>query len=309
MGGHLTVSSKEHCGSTFTFVLPYKIPSRREHSDDTDEESSISDSEVMTDTGTDEINGSFIFKLHSLGTLYSSGGSTNETTKMSCNNTVEPLSSLDSLLEESDSFSSSGCIPRETAPVNGFSSVSHSTNSYCDLQKPRQNLDHDTCITEAMNRREECLDFNSCNMGSKTQRIQCSDYCAMRRSGGTNVSASTIHRHEKGPNFRSTPNGSAEQKSSLNRITGEKSTSNGITGEKSTSNGITEEKKMKSVPKILLVEDNKINVMVAQSMMKQLGHNVDIANNGLEAIRAVQRSQYDLVLMVRYHNRIRFLLV
>lgn len=35
-------------------------------------------------------------------------------------------------------------------------------------------------------------------------------------------------------------------------------------------------------------------------MMKQLGHSLDIANNGLEAIRAVERTQYDLVLMDVY---------
>ncbi|KAI8020449.1 Histidine kinase 5 [Camellia lanceoleosa] len=36
-------------------------------------------------------------------------------------------------------------------------------------------------------------------------------------------------------------------------------------------------------PKILLVEDNKINVMVTRSMMKQLGHTIDVVNNGVEA--------------------------
>nr|4EUK_A Chain A, Histidine kinase 5 [Arabidopsis thaliana] len=52
-----------------------------------------------------------------------------------------------------------------------------------------------------------------------------------------------------------------------------------------------------SKPKILLVEDNKINIMVAKSMMKQLGHTMDIANNGVEAITAINSSSYDLVLM------------
>ncbi|KAH9616490.1 hypothetical protein KSS87_017356, partial [Heliosperma pusillum] len=38
MGGHLTVSSKEHCGSTFTFELPYRVsPSSGNDSDDPDE--------------------------------------------------------------------------------------------------------------------------------------------------------------------------------------------------------------------------------------------------------------------------------
>ncbi|GMQ08037.1 hypothetical protein CsSME_00051961 [Camellia sinensis var. sinensis] len=50
-------------------------------------------------------------------------------------------------------------------------------------------------------------------------------------------------------------------------------------------------------PKILLVEDNKINVMVTRSMMKQLGHTIDVVNNGVEAVRAAQSCTYDLVLM------------
>ena len=59
------------------------------------------------------------------------------------------------------------------------------------------------------------------------------------------------------------------------------------------------EVKETSQPKILLVEDNKINIMVAKSMMKQLGYTMDIANNGVEAINAVKDTSYDLVLMVR----------
>ncbi|KAI8009229.1 Histidine kinase 5 [Camellia lanceoleosa] len=51
-------------------------------------------------------------------------------------------------------------------------------------------------------------------------------------------------------------------------------------------------------PKIFLVEDNKINTMVTRSMMKQLGHTIDVVNNGVEAVRAVQSCTYDLVLMV-----------
>ena len=52
--------------------------------------------------------------------------------------------------------------------------------------------------------------------------------------------------------------------------------------------------------KILLVEDNKINVMVTRTMMKQLGHSIDVVNNGLEAVQAVQSCSYDLILMVSF---------
>ena len=48
---------------------------------------------------------------------------------------------------------------------------------------------------------------------------------------------------------------------------------------------------------ILLVEDNHVNQQVALSMLKKWGHRVDIAWNGLEALAAVQKQHYDLVLM------------
>jgi CheY-like chemotaxis protein len=51
-------------------------------------------------------------------------------------------------------------------------------------------------------------------------------------------------------------------------------------------------------PKILLVEDDKTIVMVTQSMMKLLGHSIDVVNNGVEAVCAVQHHNYDLIFMV-----------
>ena len=49
--------------------------------------------------------------------------------------------------------------------------------------------------------------------------------------------------------------------------------------------------------KILLVEDNEINQMIAEELLKAVGYSVDIANNGEEAIHMVSQKQYDLVLM------------
>ncbi|MEM7134561.1 MAG: response regulator [Chloroflexota bacterium] len=48
---------------------------------------------------------------------------------------------------------------------------------------------------------------------------------------------------------------------------------------------------------ILLVEDNSVNQKVAIRILDRLGYRADIAGNGLEAIDAVQRQKYDLVLM------------
>ena len=49
--------------------------------------------------------------------------------------------------------------------------------------------------------------------------------------------------------------------------------------------------------RILLAEDNEVNRKVALRMLKGFGYDADVAGNGLEAIAAVQRQPYDLVLM------------
>ncbi len=49
--------------------------------------------------------------------------------------------------------------------------------------------------------------------------------------------------------------------------------------------------------KILLAEDNIINQKVAQKMISSLGYNADVVANGIEAIQALEKIDYDLVLM------------
>ncbi len=56
----------------------------------------------------------------------------------------------------------------------------------------------------------------------------------------------------------------------------------------------------RSVPldaKILLVEDNQINQMVAQKMLEKVGLKPMLANNGLEAMQQLNEQTFDLVLM------------
>ncbi len=49
--------------------------------------------------------------------------------------------------------------------------------------------------------------------------------------------------------------------------------------------------------RILLVEDNPVNQEVASGMIRELGCDVDVADNGLEAVRRIQSESYDLVFM------------
>jgi CheY-like chemotaxis protein len=49
--------------------------------------------------------------------------------------------------------------------------------------------------------------------------------------------------------------------------------------------------------RILLTEDNAINQKLALRLLARMGYRADVAGNGLEAVEAVQRQPYDVVLM------------
>jgi CheY-like chemotaxis protein len=53
----------------------------------------------------------------------------------------------------------------------------------------------------------------------------------------------------------------------------------------------------RAVGRLLLVEDNFVNQRVAVYMLAKLGHQVDVAKNGREAIEMLSKSGYGLVLM------------
>jgi two-component system sensor histidine kinase/response regulator len=49
--------------------------------------------------------------------------------------------------------------------------------------------------------------------------------------------------------------------------------------------------------KVLLVEDNQVNQKVATNILSKRGHNVEVADNGKEALARLKHTQYDVVLM------------
>ena len=49
--------------------------------------------------------------------------------------------------------------------------------------------------------------------------------------------------------------------------------------------------------RILIAEDNAVNQKLAIRMLEQMGYRADLASNGLEAIEAITRQPYDVILM------------
>ena len=49
--------------------------------------------------------------------------------------------------------------------------------------------------------------------------------------------------------------------------------------------------------RVLLVEDNVVNQMVARGLLTRRGHHVTLARNGQEAVEMVERDEYDVILM------------
>jgi len=49
--------------------------------------------------------------------------------------------------------------------------------------------------------------------------------------------------------------------------------------------------------RLLLAEDNRVNQRVALAMLSKGGHEIDIANDGVEALMMVSKNSYDVILM------------
>ncbi|XP_022751818.1 histidine kinase 5-like [Durio zibethinus] len=266
MGGRLTVSSRVHCGSTFTFILPYKVSLACDHSDDPDDLSDMADHDATND---DASAGFFQFEPCTLGSLFSSNGS----------------SRTQKLIPHNIGYANSH-------KLNGFSENSYSFPMYNGRTKEMASVDDACSVAEALETSSEPESSFSHGPDPDKESAICRDKHHQNDANTQNkVSTTDVSSHSD-----TSVEVNAKIKISESQLSPERQ-GKSDTGSQSTLNSSREELNTTSKPKILLVEDNKINIMVTQSMMKQLGHTIDVVNNGVEAVRAVQCRSYDLVLM------------
>ncbi|XP_043696183.1 histidine kinase 5-like [Telopea speciosissima] len=272
MGGQLTVTSREHCGSTFTFVLPYKVSLKKEHLGDVDEKPDIDDHEVVSDGNNNEANsGFFLFQSRTLGSLFSSTGSERTQKRPPHKIGYSPLNKLNCLSEDSFLFPSNNDRSRNTPSLDDAHLMADATETVPSPESSSwQHQDPDNGKTATSGKKCQAYangKFQSSGMDSP--RFS-KTFKEVSEIGAASKFKDTCRRQELEKSDRSF---------------------------QSMCSSSERPPRSKMKPKILLVEDNKINVMVTQSMMKQLGRSIDVVNNGVEAVRAVQCHRYDLILM------------
>lgn len=275
MGGHLTVTSQENHGSTFSFVIPCNVSPKPDPSDDL-EEARVNES-MSDDYAECDSDACFSFQPSAKGSISTGVGSMPRMKQLSSGNTA---------IDEFDDLQVTSASSRESISMDSSCSVADTA------EDPSEN---EWFTNETVN-----VDNKVFNGRGESQRGNTNGL-VMSRYQGPALCGSNSHTVE------STQNGHKASKENCNplakSISEERSSEDSNSGEK-THQCPPQLTKAICQPKILLVEDNKINIMVTQSMMKQIGHAIDVVNNGLEAIRAVQNRHYDLVLMVILHVRI-----
>ncbi|KAF5931702.1 hypothetical protein HYC85_027873 [Camellia sinensis] len=269
MGGHLSVSSREHHGSTFTFILPYKVSPAADNLDDPNELSDMADHDAPDDANDDDTSsGFFQFQPHTLGSLFASSGP-GRAKKLSNNIAFNASYKLNGLLEDSYSFPSSNIATKEVT----------SLEDACSVDGANTSLEHESSMKDSPDSAKKIAvgSDNEIQWHNKENgKFQNPDMNSTRPSRESNI-GETIKAIDSQE--------ASEMWERTNRST------------QCCPSNSPEIPKSMFKPKILLVEDNKINVMVTWSMMKQLGHTIDVVNNGVEVVRVVQSCTYDLVLM------------
>lgn len=250
------MSSREHHGSTFTFVLPYKVSTTCDSSDDPDELSDLIVREAANDMNDGDTNsGFFMFQPRTLGLLFSAGGPGRSQTSRPNGFGLSALDTRIGYPQDSFSFPSGNSMPKVICLIEDACSEVDVTETSPEpesslMYSPECNNKISIC-KEHMKHDDENSQLKISNTNSCYSSQRCKDVLHMTKIRDPQEICQTQLKSER--------------------------------SSECTSNDSRDFPKATSKPKILLVEDNKINVMSARSMMKELGHGIFVVNNGVEA--------------------------
>ncbi|GMP35595.1 hypothetical protein CsSME_00007973 [Camellia sinensis var. sinensis] len=240
MGGHLSVSSREHHGSTFTFILPYRVSPVADNSDDPDELLDMADHDAPDDSNDDDTSFEFFqFQPRTLGSLFASsdpGRAKKLPNNIAFNASYKP----NGLLEDSYSFPSSNIATKEVTSLEDACSVDGAITS----------LEHESSMRDSPDSAKKIAVGSDSEIQSHNKengKFQYPDMNSTHPSKESNI-GETIKPIDSQE--------ASEMWERTNRST------------QCSSSNSPEIPKSMLKPKILLVEDNKINVMVTRSMMK-----------------------------------------
>ncbi|KAL8108760.1 hypothetical protein AgCh_025012 [Apium graveolens] len=273
MGGQLTVSSREHHGSVFTFILPYKVSTMCDSSDDPDEFRDMIGHDAANDMNDDDTNsGFFKFEPRTLGPIFSASGPGRSQMLRPNGFGLSAINTRIGYPQDSSSLPSGNNTPKDICliedacsevDVTETSPEPESSLMYSPECNNKISIGKEHTTHNGENSQLKISNMNACNTSER-----CKDVLDMTKIRD--------------------PQATRQMQPMLERSS------------ECTSNDSRDIPKATSKPKILLVEDTRINVIVARSMMKQLGHEIVVVNNGVEAVRAIHSSNYDIVFMDLY---------
>lgn len=270
MGGHLTVTSQEHHGSTFSFIIPCRVP-KMAPCDETDNDPLYDMplpqyENTMKHTVEDNKATYFQFQPRTLGSLFSSNGVASRSKLISVSdiksNSISKKTSMHAnhMFLTGKSTSTERTSNEDVSSINDFVNQcsAHGSNNFYGKEKVHKQ-------------------DNECSSNESNQHSQGNPAAINRKP----VASKQIQLSEdlKFPNSVHENQGELEKSSHT------------------LSDNTSELRQTRSKAKILLVEDDKVIVMVTRSMMERLGYSIDVVSNGVEAVRAVQRRNYDIILM------------
>ena len=277
MGGSLTVTSEENVGSTFTFKLPIQVARERSVSTGqlSDEVYNIMTNEARLDSAAESLA-----STKEVGYFHFTSKVTPISQPQSLTLSSRSSSTLmaNSITSSSAASNSEEYVNKVTSPCQPSGRTNNSlkeTEKVVSSQTARSLGSFQDSSPEFMDVDSLASDRNSSGHLKVTQRGQVPiwSFPKARSSTGWGPTRKGRKSHERrAPSIPPAPSSS-------------------------TATAPTTERPQRP-SRILLAEDNKVNVMVAQSMLKRLGHKLEVASNGADALQALQQKSYDLILMV-----------